>query len=64
MAFASLVTAWLVSAVFIGSREIATWSGTIFVNSAVSVFADATAQSGAFALVFYLGALHAAIGGI
>lgn len=64
MVFARLITAGIVRAIFVGGPEITAGCGAVFVDGAMSVFADAAAKGRAFILVFNLSALHAAIGGV
>lgn len=64
MAFASVIAAEIVSAVFVRRRKIAARSRAVCVDRAVSIFADTALKSDTFDLMFYFGPLHAAMGGI
>lgn len=64
MAFAGFVAAGIVFAIFVRGHEIATRSGAVLVDCAVSVATDSSGQCDAFVLMFDLGSLHAAVCGI
>lgn len=64
MSLAGFITTGVVVAIFVRGHKVAARSGTVFINAAMGIFANAATKSHTLDLMFDLGALHAAVSGV
>lgn len=64
MSFAGFVAAGIVGAIFVRGHKVAARRGAVFVDRAVSIFANTTREAHALVAMFDFGAFHAAISGV